>query len=477
MSRIQFGLSGGLSPRDLDTIHQALLQVLDETGMECAHSLTADVLTATEGIRFDNGRIKFSRDLVNETIERARAAGRQRRPAERVRVSAPWNCLNVIDMDDDAIRASTAADVVSMLKLVAGFNEYGCAPVYPCDLDPRVQILWLEKICLELTPGFGGDMVSHDPQTIRWIGRLHGALGRRYPLGLQFLISPLRLDHLALDLLWQFKGDPLVHVSANTCPIPVGGLTAPLCSSALLVQALAESVGGMIVAERLGMADCGQVAYLRADIGDVRHMTIGYSLPENVMVQVLLRDVAERFSGYRMDTIYINTNAKRADALANVDRMAYMLMLGLAGFRNFILGAGQLSMDEVFSPAQFIIDMEIGHYIQHVLDGMPWQGEAGAGEIAGIIAEGVAEGNYLTHPSTLDALPHLFRSRLFAGTNLGQWRAAGGMTIERTALQRAREAIESYQFELEPATRAALNQVFSEACRDLGVDLSTQPIP
>lgn len=71
-----------------------------------------------------------------------------------------------------------------------------------------------------------------------------------------------------------------------------------------------------------------------------------------------------------LDIIYLNTNAKRADVFATVDRMVYMLMPALAGFREFCLGAGQLSMDEAFSPVQFIVDMEIGRYLQHVLDGM-----------------------------------------------------------------------------------------------------------
>ncbi|NIR02148.1 MAG: hypothetical protein GTN78_18460, partial [Gemmatimonadales bacterium] len=97
-----------------------------------------------------------------------------------------------------------------------------------------------------------------------------------------------------------------------------------------------------------------------------------------------------------------------------------MLMLGLAGFRHFYMGAGQMSMDEIFSPAQFIIDMEIGRYVQHVLDGMKWSGSSE--EIAEAVAEGVAEGNYLTHPTTLESLPDFFDSWLFRRDNVGRWR-------------------------------------------------------
>jgi len=127
-----------------------------------------------------------------------------------------------------------------------------------------------------------------------------------------------------------------------------------------------------------------------------------------VMIQVLLRDLAEHFTGHPLDALYLNTNAKQPGTLAAADRMAYMLMLGLAGFRTFFLGAGLLSMDEVFSPVQFVIDMEIGRYVQRIVEGMPWQAEAG--EIAQAVAEGVTEGTFLVHATTLGTMRAFFDS-------------------------------------------------------------------
>jgi len=456
-------------------IHEAVLKILAESGIGCEHSPTVEAVTAEEGVRFENGRLKFSPEVVEDRIVRARAAGRKYRPEQRLRVTGPWTCFNIIDMDTDQVRASTADDAVAMLKLAASFNDDGPPPVYPCNIDERIQVLWLEKACLEATPGFGGAMVSHKPETIRWIGELHAAAGRRYTLALQFVISPLRLDHLALELFWKFKDDPLIHVSPSICPIPTGGMTAPLFASGLLAQSIAESLGGMIVADRLKLIGPDALLPVRVDYGDMRHLTVGYSLPENVMIQVLLRDLSEHFAGRSLEWIYLDTNAKRADAFAAVDRMAYLLMLGLAGFREFYMGAGQMSMDEIFSPAQFIIDMEIGRYVQHILDGMPWHGDAKG--IAQTVAEGVAEENFIAHDTTLEELRQLFESQLFQRSNVGQWREAGEPTIEQLALDRAREAIESYHFELEARKQVDLERVFHEACKSLGVDPASQPTP
>jgi trimethylamine:corrinoid methyltransferase-like protein len=475
VDRIAFGLSGGLSKAQIEDVHKAVLAILKETGVACEHAPTAEAVAAVAGVKFESGRLKFSAEVVEAAIERARTAGRKRRPEARVRVTAPWTCFNIIDMETDAIRPSTAEDAVAMLKLAASFNDEGPPPVYPCDLDERIQVLWLEKACLEQTQGIGGAMVTHDPETIRWLGELHAAAGRRYPLSLQFVISPLRLDHLALELFWRFKEDPLIDVVPSICPIPVGGMTAPLFASGLLAQSIAESLGGMIVVDRLELIGPDVLLPVRVDHGDMRDLTVAYSLPENVMIQVLLRDLAEHFGGYRLDFIYLNTNAKRPDGFAAADRIAYMLMLGLAGFRHFFMGAGQMSMDEIFSPAQFIIDMEMGRYVQQVLDGMAWHGDVSS--ITATVAEGVQEGNFLAHSTTLDALRGFFDSKLFRRSNVGQWRAAGEPRIEQSGLEIAKEAITSYQFQREPEEQAELDRVFGEACRMLGVDVATQPIP
>jgi len=475
MERLRFSLSGGLSQPQLATLHDAVLRILDETGLECAHANTVEVVTAGEGVRYEGGRLKFSPELVNDTIARAREGGKRHRPRERVSVTAPWNCFNITDLETDEIRASTAADCVEMLKLVASFNDGGPPPVYPCNLDERIQVLWSEKLCLEFAPGFGGALVEHNPDTIRWIGEMYAAMGRRYDVGYQYVISPLRLDYAVLDLYWLFRDDPQVGVHLSLCPIPVGGLTTPFTTSGLIAQSLAESFGGLIAAQRLGAAGPNEPAPVRVDLGDMRDLTVAYSLPENVMLQVLVRDCAEYFSGYRKDDIYLDTNAKRADGFAAADRMAYMLLLGLAGFRHFFMGAGQMSMDEIFSPVQFIIDMELGRYVQQILDGLTWTGDAAS--IASDVATGLAEGSFLTLPSTLELLPGMFDSKLFRRSNVGQWRAAGEPSLEQLARARAKEAIASYQYEVDAATQRNLDRVFAEACRALGVDLGRQALP
>lgn len=49
--------------------------------------------------------------------------------------------------------------------------------------------------------------------------------------------------------------------------------------------------------------------------------------------------------------------------------------------------------------------------------------------------------------------------------------------LEQLALDRARQTIDSYHYELEADKQLALDRTFDEACRALGVDVASQPIP
>jgi trimethylamine:corrinoid methyltransferase-like protein len=158
---------------------------------------------------------------------------------------------------------------------------------------------------------------------------------------------------------------------------------------------------------------------------------------------------------------FLQSNAKRCDAQAILERTAYLLTLALAGERRFCLGAGQLSMDEVFSPALFVIDQEIARFISHLLKGVAWDDTPG--RAATTIAEGLAEGEFLSHPSTLAVFRELHQSELFRRMSLNKWRADGARTVEELALERARELIAAHDFKLSAGAQGEVDRVYREA--------------
>jgi trimethylamine--corrinoid protein Co-methyltransferase len=170
--------------------------------------------------------------------------------------------------------------------------------------------------------------------------------------------------------------------------------------------------------------------------------------------------VYEFYYGRQKPGHFLQSNSKRPDAQAVCERTAYMLTLAFAGFRRFCLGAGQLSMDEVFSPAMFVIDREIARFITHIMKGVSFDSSVSA---ADLIAEVGPGGNFMAHDTTIELMRDLFESSLFPRTNLDQWRAMGQPDIEAKSVDIVRELIASHSFSIPASAQEEIDHIYSEA--------------
>jgi trimethylamine---corrinoid protein Co-methyltransferase len=462
MQRITFSLSAGLSEKQLQRIHSETLRLLSETGVECSHAKTLDSLASYDGVTIHGSLVTFAADLVESYVRRARSEHPGESLRDEVTVSGPWNCLNMTDMDSGVIRPSTAADVRDMFRLVQAAGAGAICPVYPNDVHPSLQILFLEKTGIELTDSDGSHLEFSDPAMLELCIAMYKSAGRKYHMEVQFPISPLRLNPSGLETVWRYKDRDDVLVTAAAAPIPQAGLTAPLPAFAGLVQAAAESIAAYMVAKMIGGDRVDSHPQFRLDLVDMRYMTTVYSSPDHILYQLLLADVYGFYYGRRKPGHFLQSGAKRIDAQAVCERTSYMLTLGLAGYRRFCLGAGQLSMDEIFSPAMFIVDREIARFITHIVRGVAYDDSVSA---ADLIAEVGPGGSFMTHDTTLELMRDLFESAMFPRTSLDQWRAAGEPDIERLATAKAREIIASHDHHLPDAVQQEINAIYAEAGR------------
>ncbi|MDO8684470.1 MAG: trimethylamine methyltransferase family protein [Armatimonadota bacterium] len=460
MRQIRFSLQGGLSKDDLERIHAQVLQVLWETGVECGHVKTLNAVSAFDGVRIDGNRIKFAHALVNEYVARARWENPGEPLGDEVTVSGPWNCLNITDLETLEIRPSTGADVREMFKLVHAANAGGICPVYPNDILHKLQILFLEKSGIELSRTCGSHLEFSDPTMLDFCIAMYKAAGRKYHMEVQFPITPLRMNDSGLETVWAYKDRDDVRITAAAAPIPQAGMTAPLPVFPGLVLSVAESLASYILARMIAGDRVDSHPQFRLDLVDMRYMTTVYSSPDHILYMLLLKDVYEYYYGRQKPGHFLQSNSKRPDAQAVCERTSYMLTLALAGFRRFCLGAGQLSMDEVFSPAMFIIDREIARFITHIIKGVSFDSAISAAEL---IAEVGPGGNFMAHDTTIKLMRTLFESDLFPRTNLDQWRAAGEPDVETVAVAKAKELIDSHDFRISDSVQSELDAIYAEA--------------
>jgi len=463
MRRIHFNLQGGLSANDLRKVHGEVLRVLQRVGMECPHARTLEAAAGTPGVRVAGTRIHFKPDFIEELAATARRENPGEPLGDEVTISGPWNCLNIIDLENGAVRPSTAADVRQMFKLVHAAQAGGICPVYPHDLPPALQVLYLEKTGLELTETNGSQLEFSDAETLESAIAMYRAAGRLYHLYVQFPISPLRTNALGFEQIWNYKDREDMRVSALAAPIPQAGLTAPLFMPGGLVQAAAEALAAYALVRIIGQGRIPCHPQFRLDLFDMRDQTTVYASPDHILTQLLLKQVYEFYYGRPKPGHFLQCNARRCDAQAVLERTAYLLTLAFAGERRFCLGAGQLCMDEVFSPALFVIDQEIARFLTHLVRGISW--DEREGKASETIAEVGPGGEFLSHQTTLETFRDLFNSSLFRRMGVNKWRAAGEPSVETQAIARAKELIASHSYALPARAQAEIDRIYAEAER------------
>ena len=154
------------------------------------------------------------------------------------------------------------------------------------------------------------------------------------------------------------------------------------------------------------------------------------------------------------------STAKVPDEHAACERTASALWQALLGVRSF--GAvGQLSVDEVFSPQQAVLDREILAYVQRILNGLDLSAEV---DPVALIGEGVAQGSFL---GTLDTARR-FREfyvfpEVFRHWNVNRWRAEGAPSVLSEAWARAQEEIAACSYRLPPEQEEQVDAVYAKA--------------
>ncbi len=125
---------------------------------------------------------------------------------------------------------------------------------------------------------------------------------------------------------------------------------------------------------------------------------------------------------------------------------------------NLFSAAGSLSLDEVFSFEQLVIDREILDYVARVVKGMQIEKEYITGDLIG---EGIQNnGSYLDHQSTMNYRNFFWMPSLFTHSNLGQWRSEGMRNIIDNAGDIARKILAEHHFTIESDKQHELDKIY-----------------
>jgi trimethylamine:corrinoid methyltransferase-like protein len=282
--------------------------------------------------------------------------------------------------------------------------------------------------------------------------RIGQAAGRAPPYCcLEIPISPLRLNHTSLDIIYRNRDHRynLKGICLGGGAIPLVGATAPIFFPGMLVQGMAEALAAYITPKLIEPEVYGYCSF-GGFLFDMRTMQPATPFPESVLFALAGRQVIRHILGETFGVSF----AFNPEDPADVFRIAFMAGFGIcSGSSSFInVGADR----DGFNPVRAVIQADILRHCERFARGLPYREEKGLS--SKVIQEALSTGmlsNYLDHPTTLEFREFYLEPELFFKYS--------GEELKAKARAVARQKTAEHAFRLPNDKREALAQIYREA--------------
>jgi len=462
-----------LSDADMQQVIEGARRVLKEVGIHCQSLEVRKQLASLRGAWQTGERVYYGDAVVDAILADSRKAEplEQKPPREPFSIGAPWCCLQIADAQSGTVRPPTSQDAARATRLLEGLGvPVGLSPLAPADFAPQLRNLACLRTVL-LHSRQGRHLPNQPvPEQISATVEVGAAAGRTPRAFIMVVISPLRFDTNGIEYFLKHRNLPglELHLAGS---MPCTGSTSPLHLPGTLIQSLAEAIGLAACTRALGCG--GEVGAVRCDPCDMRSGNYVIGSPEFQLLDMATRALYRAIAGRTNTNGAFRSMAKVPDAQAMAERCFTVLFQALQGARNFN-HAGQLSMDEVFSPEQAVLDYEILRYVERVVWGMEWHehadGRLAVSDAVEMIRQGVETGHYLDAEQTIKGHREFFyRSNLFGYEKLNAWLQHGAKSVLARAAERVEQTIAAMPPCVLPEDRARdVERIFERACRTFG---------
>jgi trimethylamine---corrinoid protein Co-methyltransferase len=266
------GMSGGgrykpLTDADVNRINEAVFEVLEDIGMANSIPSCVEVLTKA-GARMENGRMKFPRSLVEDTIARAPSEitlyGQNEQHdmhvgGDRVYFGTAGAAVHIVDAKTGAYRESELADLYNAARIVDKMDHihYFQRPMVIRDVaDPReMDFNTMHASLMGTSKHVGTSYVepAHSDEALKMLHLLAGSeeKWRARPFvscSCCFVVPPYRWAEDACGVLEScvYGGMPVLLLAAGQA-----GATSPATLAGAVVQEVAEVLAGLVYVNAL----------------------------------------------------------------------------------------------------------------------------------------------------------------------------------------------------------------------------------
>jgi len=444
-------------PEQIAGMYPAALQILSEIGLRVR---SQEVLSAAAraGMRVNGDRVFPDRSAVADLVVEAGPACPSALPAEEcvppeITYTIHTYPMKVYDLDSDQVVPFTTERVIEATKLADTCADRGLiagAPGAPADVGPYLRTILQFKIGAQYSRNGGHYWDAWYAKSIPYVMDMAEVVGNPVHTLPVFVNSPLCIGDESLTAVMELK-DRLKQVSVSN--ISTAGLSAPIRLADGITLGLAEVIGAAAVvreATRLPV---------------VWGLWVSGGSPGGILERWASEEVTAFYHGKQPGPPWgiAMSSADRPGAQAAAQKMCALVFGALFGARSF-LGGGNLT-DEVWSPEQLMIDLEMKDYLQHILAGLDLSSDPNA--IVAEVAEGVAEGIFLGLESTVQRYRETYWfPRLF---NAPSWcpELFSRPELRQRAKEMVGEHLASYRYQLDPGKSRELDRIYAKAERDL----------
>jgi len=455
------GLSGGLYKplleKDIETIHNASLTILEKTGVTYESGLddTLEMLQkAGATIDHDRARIYFPRGLIMEQAEKAPARvvlyGRREEndldlTENQVHMGTGGAAIKILDLETGECRASRLRDIYQIGRLVDGLNHihFYLRPCIPTDIHESAYDVNMYYACLKATSKHVMSGVNDEAGLRRVVDMASIVAGGKENLQQRpfisvitsFSISPLKLCTQSTRIMQEANrlGIPVALSAA-----PMSGSTSPMTMAGTLAQLHAEQMAGISICQ---LTKPGAPLLYGGIPGMANLRTMGYlgGAVECGMMNAAIHQLAHHIKVPNYNSSGLS-DSKLPDAQAGWEKALTAVLAAMGGSNYVHHTAGMLESMLAVAYEQYVIDDEIIGMCCKVLKGIEVDAEHLALEVIDSVGPG---GNFMTSPHTMAYMrKEYFQSNgVTDQKNRDKWEKDGSLDARERARAIARKIL------------------------------------
>ena len=473
------GVMGGrfkpLAEAEVAAVEEAVLHLLETLGLSQAIPSMVERVVASGGHYTEDKRLIFPRDLVLKTIAEARRdivlCGQD--PAHdldlsgaRVHMSSGGGAPGVFDLDDGHYRDGSLKDLYDAARIcdaMENIHHFSRSIVARDIEDNALMDINTAYACLMGTSKHVSVSVT-EPETVEALSALcyqlagsEAAFRARPFLTVMacHVVPPMRFAEEACETLEAaiLAGFPVQLISAGQA-----GATSPATIAGSLVQAVAETLAGLVFA-RLVDRDVRAIFAPKPLVADLRTGSMCGGGGEQA---IMMAAAAQMGRHYDLPTSSIAgiTDAKTLDAQFGSEKCLAVTMAAHAGSNLITQSCGMQASLLGVSLEAYVVDNDMLGNVLRSLRGVEVTPENIAADVIATVCRG--EGHYLGQAHTFERMksdyfyPHIGDRR-----TPRDWESDGSNTVGDRARDVARQLIaENFPAHVDDATDAGLRAAF-----------------